>query len=118
MNYKALGRHILVELYECPANLLDDVPCIEKSMLEAAEASGATILHSFFHTFAPQGVSGMVVIQESHLAIHTWPEHGYAAIDIFTCGDSVNPWAAYESLKANLKAGHGSAMEIHRGREL
>lgn len=116
MNNKALGRHILVELYECAAVILDDVPAIETAMRAAAEASGATILHSFFHTFAPQGVSGMVVIQESHLAIHTWPEHGYAAVDIFTCGDAVNPWAAYEYLKSSLQARNGSAVEIYRGR--
>lgn len=110
-----LGRHILVELYGCSAATLNSVPLIEQAMRQAAQTAGATILHSFFHTFAPQGVSGMVVIQESHLAIHTWPEHGYAAIDIFTCGGTINPWDAYDFLKQTLGAEYGSAMEIHRG---
>ncbi|MEO1620009.1 MAG: polyamine aminopropyltransferase, partial [Cyanobacteria bacterium J06632_3] len=90
-------------------------PCIESSMVGAAKESGATIISSVFHHFSPFGVSGVVVIQESHLAIHTWPEYRYAAVDLFTCGDSVNPWVSYESLKAAFEAAHGSAIEINRG---
>ena len=88
---EALGRHILVEFYNCSPELMNDVVHIEKSMVEAAETAGATVINSTFHHFSPYGVSGVVVIQESHLAIHTWPEFGYAAVDLFTCGDSVNP---------------------------
>ena len=66
-----------------------------------------------FHSFSPCGVTGTVSIQESHLSIHTWPEHLYAAVDIFTCGDSIDPWRAYESLKTALEAdrglGHGDS---------
>ena len=112
---KSLGRHILVEFHGCSAEILNDVPRIEHDMLEAATKSGATIINSVFHHFSPFGVSGVIVIQESHLAIHTWPEYRYAAVDLFTCGDSVNPWVSYESLKAAFEAEHGSAVELNRG---
>ncbi|MEL6469548.1 MAG: polyamine aminopropyltransferase [Cyanobacteria bacterium J06623_4] len=111
----SLGRHILVEFHGCSAEILNDVPRIEQSMVAAAKKSGATIISSVFHHFSPFGVSGVVVIQESHLAIHTWPEYRYAAVDLFTCGGSVNPWVSYESLKHAFEAVHGSAIEINRG---
>jgi len=112
---KSLGRHILVEFHGCSAEILNDVPRIEQDMIDAATQAGATIISSVFHHFSPFGVSGVVVIQESHLAIHTWPEYGYAAVDLFTCGDSVNPWVSYESLKTAFEATHGSSIEINRG---
>ena len=112
---KSLGRHILVEFHGCNADILNDVPRIEHDMIESATRAGATIINSVFHHFSPFGVSGVVVIQESHLAIHTWPEYRYAAVDLFTCGNSVNPWVSYESLKAAFQAEHGSAVEINRG---
>lgn len=112
---KSLGRHILVEFHGCSAEILNDVPLIERDMIEAATKSGATIINSVFHHFSPFGVSGVIVIQESHLAIHTWPEYRYAAVDLFTCGTTVNPWVSYESLKAAFQAEHGSAIEINRG---
>ncbi|MGD1900565.1 MAG: polyamine aminopropyltransferase [Phormidesmis sp.] len=112
---KSLGRHILVEFHGCSAEILNDIPRIEQGMLDAAAQAGATIISSVFHHFSPFGVSGVVVIQESHLAIHTWPEYGYAAVDLFTCGDSVNPWVSYDALKSAFEAAHGSAIEINRG---
>jgi spermidine synthase len=112
---KSLGRHILVEFHGCSAEILNDVPRIESGMVNAAKEAGATIISSVFHHFSPFGVSGVVVIQESHLAIHTWPEYRYAAVDLFTCGDSVNPWVSYEMLKAAFQAEHGSAVELNRG---
>lgn len=111
----SLGRHILVEFYGGSAAVLNDVLQIETSMLEAAQESGATIITSQFHRFPPIGVSGFIVLQESHFAIHTWPEYGYAALDLFTCGLSVNPWIAYEILKGAFQADHGSALELNRG---
>lgn len=110
-----LGRHILVEFFECSPEILNDVIVIEESMVQAAREAQATVINSTFHHFSPYGVSGVVVIQESHLAIHTWPEFRYAAVDIFTCGTSVNPWIAYDYLKKAFQAGHGSALEINRG---
>ncbi len=111
----SLGRHIIVEYYDCTPDILNDVVKIEKSMEQAAEEAGATIINSTFHHFSPYGVSGVVVIQESHLAIHTWPEYGYASVDLFTCGDTVNPWVSYQMLKEAFNAGHGSAVELSRG---
>ncbi|NEP15517.1 MAG: polyamine aminopropyltransferase [Leptolyngbya sp. SIO4C1] len=111
----SLGRHILVEFHGCSAEVLNEVPLIESSMVDAAKEAGATIISSIFHHFSPFGVSGVVVIQESHLAIHTWPEYRYAAVDLFTCGDSVNPWVSYEMLKQAFRAEHGSAIELNRG---
>lgn len=89
MNYetKALGTHLLLELFSCREHVLNDVQFIEETLLEAARRGNATIIQSFFHHFSPYGVSGVVVISESHIAIHTWPEHGFAAIDVFTCGN-------------------------------
>jgi spermidine synthase len=112
---KTLGRHILVEFYGCSPDIMNDVIVIEQSMVNAAKEARATVINSTFHHFSPYGVSGVVVIQESHLAIHTWPEYGYAAVDIFTCGDEVNPWISFDFLKIAFKADYGSAIEINRG---
>jgi len=111
----ALGRHVLVEFFGCSSEILNEVSTIEKAMLQAAEDADATIINSTFHHFSPYGVSGVVVIQESHLAIHTWPEFQYAAIDIFTCGDIINPWVAYDYLKTAFEAKQGSSVELRRG---
>lgn len=111
----SLGRHVIVEYYDCSPEILSDVIAIETAMVNAAKEAGATVINSTFHHFSPFGVSGVVVIQESHLAIHTWPEYGYASVDIFTCGDTVNPWVSYNFLKTALKAGNGSAVEALRG---
>lgn len=111
----ALGRHILAEVYGCDFKILDDVEKIREIMITAAKVSGAEVREAVFHKFSPQGVSGVVVISESHLTIHTWPELGYAAVDIFTCGQRVNPWRACEYLKESFLAADISATEIPRG---
>ena len=112
---EALGRHILVEFTECDPGRLSDLEFITQAMIRAAEAAGATVVGHAFHPFIPWGVSGVVIISESHLAIHTWPEHRYAAVDLFTCGGSVDPWKAHECLKRALGAEHASAVAIERG---
>jgi len=83
----ALGTQILLELKECNRDILNDMSYIREAMLGAAREVGATVLGETFHKFAPQGVTGLVSIAESHLCIHTWPEYGYAAVDVFTCGE-------------------------------
>ncbi|MEO1437389.1 MAG: polyamine aminopropyltransferase [Bacteroidota bacterium] len=113
----ALGRHILVEFFKCDSDILNEPSIIEKAMIDAAKEADATLINSTFHHFSPYGVSGVVVIQESHLAIHTWPEYQYAAVDVFTCGDVINPWTAFDFLEKAFKASHGSAMEINRGQQ-
>ncbi|MCE3009670.1 MAG: polyamine aminopropyltransferase [Proteobacteria bacterium] len=112
---RALGRHILVEFIGCSPELMNDVAHIEQAMVTAAKTAGATVIQSTFHHFSPYGVSGVVVIQESHLAIHTWPEYGYAAVDLFTCGDSVDPWISFDYLKKSFQAQNQSAIEMYRG---
>jgi len=104
-----------VELYGCNTDILNDKEKIERIMIEAAKRAGATIVQKVFHLFNPHGISGVVVIAESHLAIHTWPEYGYAAVDVFTCGSKVDPWKAYEYIKRELEAEHSSIMEMYRG---
>lgn len=84
-------------------------------MVSAALKAGAEVREVAFHKFSPQGVSGVVVISESHLAVHTWPEHGYAAVDVFTCGDSVNPWDACNYIVEQFRAQNFSASETLRG---
>jgi len=111
----ALGRHILVEFLSCNPEIMNDVAVIENSMVQAAKEAGATVINSTFHHFSPYGVSGVVVIQESHLAIHTWPEYGYAAVDLFTCGDQVDPWLSFDHLKVAFQAQNYSAIEARRG---
>ena len=111
----ALGRHLLMELEECNEETLNDLEALKTAMLTAAEEAGATVMGESFHRFAPHGISGVVVIAESHLCIHTWPEYGYAAADIFTCGTSVQPERAAELLVEKLGARKHSVQEIPRG---
>ena len=112
---KALGRQIVVEYYGCNPDILNDVAFIKRSMRNAALEAGATIVQEAFHLFNPHGVSGVIVIAESHLTIHTWPEYGYAAVDLFTCGDDVDPDAAFHYLRDGLQAQSYNAMEMKRG---
>jgi len=111
----ALGKHLLLELKDCDRELLNDLSFLQSILPEAASEAGATVLGNSFHQFEPQGVSGVVIIAESHLFIHTWPECGYAAIDIFTCGDSVKPGKAARILVEKLGAKNHSILEIQRG---
>jgi S-adenosylmethionine decarboxylase proenzyme len=109
------GKHILAEYFECECTYLDSEPAIREVMLEAASISGSTIVGNIFHHFSPHGVTGVVVIAESHLAIHTWPEFRYASVDIFTCGTHLDPWAGFEYLKERLQSRKSLSKEIIRG---
>ncbi|HKJ46033.1 MAG TPA: adenosylmethionine decarboxylase [Balneolales bacterium] len=112
---KALGRQILVEYYDCDTEVINDVAEVEEILLTGTKKSKASIISHNFHKFSPHGVSGTVVIAESHVAIHTWPEYGYAAVDIFTCGDTIDPWIIQEYLKDAFKSENVSSMELKRG---
>jgi S-adenosylmethionine decarboxylase len=105
----------LLELYDCDSEILNDHQHVEQIMRDAAAAAKATIVKSVFHRFNPHGVSGVVVIAESHLAIHTWPEYGYAAVDLFTCGEDIDPWIAHQHVAEQLKAKRKTSLEIKRG---
>ena len=89
---------------------------LRDTLLAASLAAGATIVDESFHTFPPyDGVSGVIIILESHVSIHTWPEHGYAAVDIFTCGTSVEPEKAVDLLVQELQPQDSSILEVKRG---
>jgi S-adenosylmethionine decarboxylase len=111
----ALGTHLLVELRECNSKLLNDLKKVEDLMVSAAKIASATVIESKFHKFSPFGISGVVVIAESHLTIHTWPEYGYAAVDIFTCGDVLKPETAANYLVDKFQSKNPSVMEVKRG---
>lgn len=87
--HSMVGSQVLLDLYECEVDRLDDLEWVKTTLVNAARAAGATIVETVFHKFAPWGISGVVVIAESHLAIHIWPERRYAAVDVFTCGANV-----------------------------
>jgi len=114
---KALGTHIVCELSGCDPEVLTDVDAVHAMMVAAAEASRATVMESAFHRFEPQGVSGTVILAESHLSIHTWPEMGYAAMDFYTCGDHTDPWLACEHAAKILDATTVLTTELKRGIE-
>ncbi len=111
----ALGRHLLLELKICNEEVLDDLSVLKECLNEAAVKCGATVVGESFYHFSPQGVSGVVNIAESHIAIHTWPEHGYAAVDVFTCGTNVDPEKAVKFIAERLGAQTHSLIELRRG---
>ena len=112
---KILGRHLIVELADCNRSILNNQLLLEEYFKEAVRRSGATIVESVFHQYNPQGISGVIVIAESHISIHTWPEYGYAAVDFFTCGDSVDPYKAFEYVKEKLESKDAHVVEMMRG---
>ncbi len=110
-----LGRHVLIELSGCNPEKLGDLEFVRKMMLEATHLTNATILKTTFHRFYPQGVSGVVVVSESHLAIHTWPEYGYAALDIYTCGEHTDPIPGAKYIAEALESKHVRVSLMIRG---
>src|SRR5215813_6486513 len=110
-----IGHQIVLDLYDCARERLDSVDVVRTALIQTARAIGVTIVEAVFHKFSPWGVSGVVVIAESHLAIHTWPERRYAAVDIFTCGDVLEPKIAADYLAEMLGAGRVSQVRLERG---
>jgi len=111
----ALGTHLLVELRECNTEILKNLEKVRNALVSAAKEAKATIVDVSFHEFNPFGISGVVVIAESHLTIHTWPEYDYAAIDIFTCGDIIKPEVAASFLIKQFECKNPSIVEMKRG---
>lgn len=111
---ETMGRHVISELWGCDFEKLNDMEQIEQIFVDAALKSGAEIREVAFHKFAPQGVSGVVIISESHLTIHSFPEHGYASIDVYTCGD-LDPNIAADYIAESLNAQTRENIEIPRG---
>jgi S-adenosylmethionine decarboxylase len=110
-----MGDHYIVELIGCNPDTLTHIESVEQIFMESAKRSKATILNSNFHQFEPQGVSGVVLIAESHFTIHTWPEKGYAAVDVFTCGDTMQPDVGIQYMKSQFAASDIRVKKIHRG---
>ena len=110
-----LGTHLLLELKDCNPQLLDDLDYIRESLIQTAKDIGAHVVGESFHQFSPQGVTGILSIAESHISIHTWPEYGYAAADIFSCGTSFRPREAANKLAEALECRNPEIKEIKRG---
>lgn len=111
----ALGTHLLVELRDCNPKIIKDLAKVKNALVSAAKEAKATIVDISFHEFNPFGISGMVIIAESHLSIHTWPEYSYAAVDIFTCGDLIKPEVAASFLIREFESKTPSIVELKRG---
>lgn len=112
-----LGTQLLIDLYGCEERLLDDRKAVEKALVKAARAANATVVETVLHRFSPQGVSGVIVIAESHLAVHTWPEHGYAALDVFTCSGTLDPDRIIQELQRAFSAPRCESRMVSRGLE-
>ena len=100
-----VGKHCILELYDCDQSRLDDEAFLRTAITTAAKRAGATLLNLITHRFEPQGVTGLALLAESHISIHTWPESGYAAVDVFTCGDHTMPEQACRVMSEELRAG-------------
>ena len=111
---EAVGKHCILELYDCDRSRLDDQAFLRDAITAAANRAGATLLHLITHRFEPQGVTGLALLAESHISIHTWPESGYAAVDVFTCGDHTMPEKACQALCRELEAGHHKLTSFRR----
>ena len=111
----ALGRHLLLEMFDCDPDAINNLEAVKGALVEAAKRAQATIVDVVFHEFNPFGISGVVVIAESHLTIHTWPEYRYAAVDIFSCGEVLQPEVAANYLVEQFAAERTSIVEMQRG---
>ncbi|WP_062047812.1 adenosylmethionine decarboxylase [Bacillus sp. JCM 19034] len=109
-----MGRHVIAELWGCDEEKLNNMNYIEQLFVDAALKAGAEVREVAFHKFAPHGVSGVVIISESHLTIHSFPEHGYASIDVYTCGD-LDPTVASDFIASSLQATKSEVIEVPRG---
>jgi S-adenosylmethionine decarboxylase proenzyme len=115
-NVDGLGRHVIGELYGCDPASLRDLEGIVETVRRAAKEAGATIVGDFANRYDKgEGVSYILVVKESHISVHTWPELGYAAVDIYTCGEHVDPWKAFDVIAESLNPKTVSVMEIKRG---
>ncbi|MBL4826777.1 MAG: adenosylmethionine decarboxylase [Spongiibacteraceae bacterium] len=114
---KTKSQHLLVELFDCNVETLKDQSLLTALLNQAAVAANVTIVQSVFHQFSPQGVTGVVIIEESHLSIHTWPEYAYASVDFYTCGDGL-PEKAFAVIAAGLEAQRSELLMIDRGQSL
>ena len=114
-NQKALGSQLLIEMRDCLTDRLDDLEWVRGVLVESARRAHATIVDVLLHKFSPVGISGVIVIAESHIAIHTWPEYRYAAVDIFSCGKKLRGSEAVPYLIEQFRPASPSVVEVQRG---
>lgn len=112
---RSIGSHLLADFYDCECGMLDNKNWLEKVLTESVKRANAKALTSNFHEFNPFGISGVIIIAESHFAVHTWPEHKFVSLDIYTCGGNTSPWSAFEYLKKMFKPKNVSVVEMKRG---
>jgi S-adenosylmethionine decarboxylase len=115
MEYSTFGRHVAMDAWGVPFDLLNNVEGLEKYMVRAAESCGATVLSVQAQKFDPQGVTVLIMLSESHLSIHTYPERGFAALDCYTCGHTVDPQDAIDYMVQYLQPSQAFAKVISRG---
>lgn len=112
---ETIGTHYIVEMFGCPEHLLNDRIFVNVAMREAVIASDTELIEGISHQFSPQGVTALGLLSESHISIHTWPEHGYVAVDIFTCGTRANPYNACTHLIKAFQADRHTLNKLTRG---
>ncbi len=110
-----LGRHLILEMWGCCKDIIDDVRVVKEILAKATESTKATLVDVICHRFSPYGVTGVAILAESHISVHTWPEYGYAAADVFICGDTLNPQNAAAFIIQAFHAKETSALELKRG---
>ncbi|MCG7410184.1 adenosylmethionine decarboxylase [Paenibacillus sp. ACRRX] len=115
MEYSTFGRHVAVDTWGVDFDLLNNAEYLQAQLVDAAEACGATVLSVQAKQFEPQGATVLVLLSESHLSIHTYPERGFAAIDCYTCGETVDPQLAIDYLVSVLKPEKTYAKKLVRG---
>lgn len=112
---EVLGFHTLVELYNCNSDKINNTELVKTTLLKAAQIANLSVVNTTIHHFNPIGVSGVIVIKESHIAIHTWPEHNYVALDFFTCNESYELTKALDYIKKTFEAEILELKELKRG---
>ncbi|HHT9129373.1 MAG TPA: adenosylmethionine decarboxylase [Candidatus Brocadiaceae bacterium] len=110
-----LGRHVILEMWGCGKAIIDNADSVKEILIKATEAIKATLVDVVCHRFSPYGVTGVAILAESHISVHTWPEYGYAAVDIFICGNTINPMNAASYMISGFHAKETSTLELKRG---
>ena len=115
MELGAVGYNIFADMYNCDVQVLDDVRYLKRLLKESANAGNMHVVKVFFHIYSPQGITGLVIVKESHIALHTWPEYAFASIDIFLCGDNSDPYRALKYIENGLRPSMVVTKSIQRG---
>ncbi len=110
-----LGYNIFADMYGCDANLLDSIKYLRRLLKGAADTGNMHIVKVFFHRYYPQGITGLVIVKESHIALHTWPEYAFASVDIFLCGNNSDPYKTLKHIENGLKPSKIIIKSVERG---